>query len=56
MGTGVFIVVLDPDVESRAALLPRTRRADPLHCSGGYLFSDWAPLSGKAPTGRAGAA
>jgi hypothetical protein len=53
MGTGVFIAVPDPDVESRAALLPRARRADPLHCSGGYLFSDWAPLSRNAPTGRA---
>jgi hypothetical protein len=56
MGTGVFFAVLDPDVESGATLLPRTRRVDPLHCGGGYLFSDWAPLSGNAPTGGAGAA
>jgi hypothetical protein len=55
-GTGVFIAVPDPDVEFRAALLPRARRVDPLHYGGGYLFSDWDPLSGNAPTGRAGAA
>jgi hypothetical protein len=37
-------------VESGAALLPHARRADPLHCGGGCIFSDWAPLSGNAPT------
>jgi hypothetical protein len=56
MGTGVFIAVPDLDVESEASLLPRTRRADPLHCGGGYLLLDWAPLSGNAPTGRVDAA
>ena len=56
MGTRVSVAVPDPDVESGAALLPRTRRVDPLHCGGGYIFLDWAPLSGNAPTGGAGAA
>jgi hypothetical protein len=55
-GIGVFVAVPDPDVESGAALLPRTRREDPLHCGGGYLFFDWAPLSGNASTGGAGVA
>jgi hypothetical protein len=54
--TGVFVAVPDTDVESGAALLPRTRREDPLHCSGGYLFYEWAPLSGNATTGGAGVA
>jgi hypothetical protein len=56
MGTGVSVVVPNPDVESEVALLPCMRRADPLHCGGGYLFLDWAPLSGNAPTGGAGVA
>ena len=54
MGTGVSLTVPDPDVESGVALLPRARRADPLHCGGGYLFLDWAPFSGNAPTDGAG--
>jgi hypothetical protein len=53
MGTEVSVIVPDPDVESGAALLPRARRVDPLHCGGGCIFLDWAPLSGNAPTGRA---
>jgi hypothetical protein len=53
MGTGVITTVPGPDVESKAALLPHARRADPLHCSGGCIFFDWAPLSGYAPTNRA---
>jgi hypothetical protein len=56
MGTRVSIIVPDPNVESRAALLPHARRADPLHCGGGCIFFDSAPLSGSAPTGRASAA
>jgi hypothetical protein len=40
MGTRVLITVPDPDVESGAALLPRVRREDPLHCGGGYIFLD----------------
>jgi hypothetical protein len=53
-GTGVSLTVPDPDVESGAALLPRVRRVDPLHCSGGCIFLDWASLSGNAPRGGAG--
>jgi hypothetical protein len=45
-GTGVSVAVPDPDVEFGAALLPRTRRADPLHCGGGYIFLDWVPFRG----------
>ena len=56
MGIGVLAAVLAPDVESRPALLPHARRADPLHCGGGYLFFDWAPLSGNTAAGRACAA
>jgi hypothetical protein len=56
MGTGVSVAVPDPDVESGAALLPRARRVDPLHCGGGYLFLDWAPLLGNASTDGVGAA
>jgi hypothetical protein len=52
-GTGVLIAVPALDVEPRSALLPRARRADPLHYGGGYLFFDWAPLPGNAATGRA---
>jgi hypothetical protein len=52
-GTGVVTVVPTPDVESRVALLPRARRADPLHCGGGCLFFDWAPLPGNVVVGRA---
>jgi hypothetical protein len=55
-GTGVSVTVHDLDVESRATLLPHTRRVDALHYDGGYIFLDWAPLSGNAPTGGAGAA
>jgi hypothetical protein len=53
MGTGVFTSVPAPDVESGAAMLPHARRADPLHCGGGCIFFDWAPLPGNASTGRA---
>jgi hypothetical protein len=56
MGIGVSPTIPDPDVESGAALLPRERRVDPLHCGGGHIFLDWASLSGNAPTGGAGAA
>ena len=56
MGTGVFVAVPNLDVESITELLPHTRRADPLHYSGGYIFFDWAPLSGNAPTDGAGVA
>ena len=55
MGIGLLVAVLAPDVESGAALLPCARREDPLHCGGGCIFSDEAPLSGNAPTDRAGA-
>jgi hypothetical protein len=41
-------------VESGPALLYGARRADCLHCGGGYIFFDWAPFSGNAPTSRAG--
>jgi hypothetical protein len=54
-GAGVSPVVPDPDVESGATLLPCARRADPLHCSGGCVLLDWAPVSGCAPTGEASA-
>jgi hypothetical protein len=56
MGTGVSTTVPAPDVESGAALLPRARRADPLHCGGGCIFPEWDPLSGNAPTDGAGVA
>jgi hypothetical protein len=56
MITGVPTTVPDPDVEYGAALLPRARREDPLHCGGGYIFLDGAPILGNAPTGRASAA
>jgi hypothetical protein len=56
MGTRVSSIVPDPDVESGAALLPHVRRADPLHCGGGCIFLDWAPILGNAPTSRVGAA
>jgi hypothetical protein len=55
MGAGVSPAVPNPDVESGAALLPCARRADPLHCGGGCVLLDWAPVSGCAPTGGAGA-
>jgi hypothetical protein len=55
IGAGVSPTVLDPDVESGAALLPCTRRADPLHCGGGCVFLDWAPILGCSPTSGAGA-
>jgi hypothetical protein len=55
-GTRVSPIVPDPDVESGAALLPRARRANPLHYGGGCIFLDWASLSGNSPTDRAGAA
>jgi hypothetical protein len=55
-GTGVLTPVPAPDVEPRSALLPRARRADPLHCGGGYIFLDWAPLPGNTAAGRACAA
>ena len=54
MGTRVSPIVPDPDVESGAVLLPRARRANPLHCGGGCIFLDWAPLSRNAPTDGAG--
>jgi hypothetical protein len=53
MAIGVLATVLAPDVESRPALLPRVRRADPLQCGGGYLFFDGAPLPGNTSAGRA---
>ena len=52
-GTGVLAAVLAPDVESRPALITHVRRADPLHCGGGYLFFDWAPLPGDTTADRA---
>jgi hypothetical protein len=55
-GPGVFAPVSDRDVEPRVALLPRARRADYLHCSGGHLFLDWAPLPGNTIAGRSYAA
>jgi hypothetical protein len=45
-GTRVFTTVPALDVESGAALLPRARREDPLHCGGGCIFSDWLPFRG----------
>jgi hypothetical protein len=56
MGTEVLITVPTPHVEFGAALLPRARRVDSLHCGGGYIFFDWAPLSGNATASRAYAA
>jgi hypothetical protein len=56
MGTGVLTTVPAPYVESGTALLPRVRRAYPLHRGGGCIFFDWAPLSGNAPPSRACAA
>jgi hypothetical protein len=53
---GVLATVPAPDVESRSALLPRARREDPLHCGGGCIFFDWAPLPGNAAVDRACAA
>ena len=47
-GTGVLTTVPSPDVEPGAALLPRVRREDPLHCGGGCVFFDGAPLPGNA--------
>jgi hypothetical protein len=55
-GIGVLTTVPAPDVESGAALLPRVRREDRLHCGGGCIFFDWAPLPRNAATGRACAA
>jgi hypothetical protein len=40
-------------VESGPALLHSAGRADCLHCGGGCVLFDWAPISGNAPTGRA---
>jgi hypothetical protein len=45
-GPGVFAPVLDRDVEPRAALLPRARRADYLHCGGGHYFLTGLPFRG----------
>jgi hypothetical protein len=56
MGPGVSPTVPDLEVESGAALLPRVRRVDPLHCGGGCIFLDWAALSRNAPTDRASVA
>jgi hypothetical protein len=55
MGIGVSPVVSYPDVESGPTLLHSAGRADSLHCGGGCVFFDWAPISGNAPTGGAGA-
>jgi hypothetical protein len=55
MGTGVSPSVFDPDVEFGATLLPCARRENLLHCGGGCVLLDWAPVSGSAPTGGAGA-
>jgi hypothetical protein len=53
MGTGVFTSVPAPYVDSGSALLPHARRVDPLHCGGGCIFFDWAPLPGNASASRA---
>jgi hypothetical protein len=45
--------VSDLDVESGPALLYGAGREDRLHYSGGNILSDWAPVSGNAPTGSA---
>jgi hypothetical protein len=55
-GIGVFTPVPAPDVDPRSALLPRARRVDPLHCGGGYILLDWAPLPGNTVAGRSCAA
>jgi hypothetical protein len=52
-GTRILTLVPAPDVELRSALLPRVRRVDSLHCGGGYIFLDWAPLPGNTADGRA---
>jgi hypothetical protein len=53
MGIGVSPAVPYPDVESEPALFHSTRREDCLHCSGGCVIFDWAPVSGNTPTGGA---
>jgi hypothetical protein len=42
-------------VESGPALLHSAGREDYLHCGGGRLFSDWAPLLGNTIADGAGA-
>jgi hypothetical protein len=49
-GTGVSPAVPYPDVESGPALFHSAGREDCLHCGGGHIFFDWAPVSGNAPT------
>jgi hypothetical protein len=55
IGVGVSPAVPDLDVESGATFLPCARRADPLHCGGGCVLLDSAPISGCSPTGGASA-
>jgi hypothetical protein len=54
MGTGVLTPVPALDVDPRYTLLPHARRVDPLHCGGGYIFLDWAPLPGNTAVGKVG--
>jgi hypothetical protein len=55
MGTGVSPAVSYLDLESGPTLLHSAGKADCLHCGGGCIFFDWAPVLGNAPTGGAGA-
>jgi hypothetical protein len=55
MVAGVSPAVSYLDVESRPALLHSVGRVDSLHCGGGCIFFDWAPISGNGPTSEAGA-
>jgi hypothetical protein len=50
MGVGVSPTVSYLDVKSGPALLHSAGRAYSLHCGGGCVFFDWAPISGKYPT------
>jgi hypothetical protein len=55
MGLGVSLAVSYPDVDSRPTLLHSVGRVDSLHCGGGCVFFDWAPILGNVPTNRVGA-
>jgi hypothetical protein len=51
---GVSPPVPYPDVEFEHALFHGAGRVDFLHCGGGHIFFDWAPVSGNTPTNGAG--
>jgi hypothetical protein len=52
-GTGVYPAVSYLDVESGPVLFYGAGREDCLHYGGGYIFFDWAPILGNAPTSGA---